>query len=136
MCKALELAEELFNTSEEIRTEWKGLRNKQSIADQKISDVEHFIELSSNLNAAQGYNAYKLLKEVLEERREIKNRIDELGPLLSFINKTTLVNPNKKISLIKDLNRVKDRNNNADEVKKYNVRILTDIFGDTIKQNI
>ena len=132
MGKALELADSLFSTSEEIKAEWKDLSNKQSIADQKISDVEHFIELSNNLNASQGYKAYKLLKEVLEERRNIKDKIDELRPLLSFINKTPLINPKEKTSLIRGLNKVKNNNDNASEVKSYKVRVLTDIFGDTI----
>lgn len=45
-----------------------------SEADKRLSDTYHFIEVS-NLNAAQGYQAYKELQRVLIERRKVKNEI-------------------------------------------------------------
>lgn len=133
MCKSLDYAKELFDLAEEIRLHWKELHNKLSIADQKKSDVEHFIEINPNLNASQGYNAYKLLKEILEERRLIKNEIEELQPTLNFINNSQLTNPVKKRELYEIITNKRDINSNDAENKKYKVRVLTDIFGDVIK---
>lgn len=134
MCKALELTDNLFNASENIRTEWKDLHNELSIVDQKKSDIEHFIELNSNLSASQGYKVYKLLKEVLEERRVIKNQIEELKPPMDFINGVQLTNPKNKTTLFKDIKKRYNTNSNEVERKKYNVRILTDVFGDVIRK--
>ena len=132
MCKSLEYAKELFDLAEEVRLHWKELHNRLSISDQKKSDVEHFIEINPNLSASQGYNAYKLLKEVLEERRETKNQIAELKPTLDFVNGTHLVNPIKKKQLYDTIVSKKNNNSNQVENKKYRVRILTDVFGETI----
>ena len=136
MCKAKELTNNLFDASENIREEWKNLHNRLSITDQKKSDVEHFIELNNNLNASQGYKVYKLLKETLEERRIIKNQIDELRPIMDFVGGSQLTNPKKKTSLFNDIEKKHNLNNNADELKKYNVRVLTDLFGEVIKKEI
>lgn len=133
MCKSLRYANELFDLAEEVRLHWKELHNKLSIADQKRSDVEHFIEINPNLNASQGYNAYRLLKEVLEERRAIKNKIDELKPTLDFINNSQLTNPVKKNQLYKSITTKRDNNSNEAENKRYRVRVLTDLFGEVIK---
>ena len=133
MCKSLDYAKELFDLAEEIRLHWKELHNKLSIADQKRSDVEHFIEINPNLNASQGNNAYKLLKEILEERRLIKNEIEELQPTLNFINNSQLTNPVKKRELYEIISNKRDINSNDAENKKYKVRVLTDIFGEVIK---
>lgn len=133
MCKSLEYANELFNLAEDVRLHWKELHNKLSIADQKRSDVEHFIEINPNLNASQGYKAYRLLKEVLEERREIKNQINELHPVLDFVNGSQLVNPTKKNKLYQTITARRDNNNGDAENKRYRVRILTDVFGEVIE---
>lgn len=136
MCKAKELTNNLFNASESIRVEWKNLHNRLSVADQKRSDIEHFIELNTNLNASQGYKAYKLLKEVLEERREVKNQIEELRPTLDFINGTHLTDTKKKTILYSNIEKKYSINSNSAENKKYNVRVLTDVFGDVIKKEL
>lgn len=48
------------------------LCRRQSEADKTVCDIYHFIE-TSNLNASQGYKAYKRLQTALIERRKIKN---------------------------------------------------------------
>lgn len=133
MCKALDYTNGLFNTANNIKLEWDNLHSKLSIADKKRSDVEHFIEISNNLNAAQGYKAYKLLKEVLEERRDVKNEIEELRPALELVNKLSLTNPNKKESVVARITKRRDKNTSDTESKKYSVRVLTEIFGDVIQ---
>ncbi len=129
MCKALELTEELFDITESIEREWKDLNNRLSIADQKRTDIEHFIE-NNNLNAAQGYNIYKLLKEVLEERRKIKNQINELRIIYNF----TINIQKKRKSLIQSVEDKHNFHSSETESKKYKVRILTDLFGKVIEK--
>lgn len=50
----------------------KDIAQRQSAADRLITDIYHNIEVS-NYNAAQGYKAYRMLKEALISRRKIKN---------------------------------------------------------------
>lgn len=132
MCKALEYANELFEKTEEIKSQWKELNNKLSIADQKVGDIEHFIEFNNSLNAAQGYQIYKLLKEVLEERRIIKNQINEFSVIYHFVKEN--YDNNKKKSLIRSITDRNNVHNNEAENKKYRVRVLTEIFGDTLRK--
>lgn len=132
MCKAKELAKGFFNNAEEIRKEWKELHNRLSIADQKKTDVEHYIEIHDKLNAAQGYQAYKMLNEVLKERREIKDDIEELRPLMDFLSGTKVYDHNTKNKINQLISNAYEKNENADEMKKYRVRVLKEVFGETI----
>ena len=50
----------------------KSLRQLNSEADMEICDLLHYIEFSS-LNAAKGYEAYRMLREALVRRRQIKD---------------------------------------------------------------
>lgn len=132
MCKALEYANTLFDTADEIKVEWKNLHSELSIADQKRNDIQHYIELST-LNAAQGYNAYRLLKEVLEERRNIKNKIEEMRKILDFINSSKLTDMRIKQSITNHISNKHDLNTRNIENKRYNVRVLTELFGNVIQ---
>ena len=53
-----------------------------SKVDQELSDVNHYIEFC-NLNAAQGYKAYKMIKDRRIKRRSIKNELQILEIILS-----------------------------------------------------
>jgi len=64
----------LLNESE---TELMILHQALSITDKEISDIYHWIELSS-FNARDGYKISALLKEKLVKRRKIKNSIEIL----------------------------------------------------------
>ena len=132
MCKALEYTNELFNIADTIKEEWTNLHNKLSLTDKKISDIEHYIELSLPLNASQGYNLYKMLKEVLCERRDVKNQIDELRKIYNLISNVNLTNPNKRQSTVDYIKNKHNLNNNDVEGKKYKVRVMTEIFGEVI----
>lgn len=57
-----------------FKDELDELYKKESLIDQEICDIYHYIEFS-NFNAAGGYKAYKMLKEALLRRREIKDEI-------------------------------------------------------------
>ena len=50
------------------------LSKHQSEADKAICDMYHYIE-TTNLNASQGYKAYKKLQSMLINRRSIKNEM-------------------------------------------------------------
>lgn len=52
------------------------LIEEQSKYDRQRTDVEHYIELNmGKLNACDGYKAYKLLQDVLVERRKVKDEL-------------------------------------------------------------
>ena len=57
------------------------LLNQLSKVDQELSDINHYIEFC-NLNAAQGYKAYKMIKERRIKRRKIKNELNVLNIIL------------------------------------------------------
>lgn len=58
------------------------LLKQLSKVDQELSDIAHYIEFV-NLNAAQGYKAYKMIKVRRIRRRSIKNELDVLNIILS-----------------------------------------------------
>lgn len=57
------------------------LLSQLSKIDQELSDINHYIEFC-NLNAAQGYKAYKMIKDRRIIRRSIKNELDVLNIIL------------------------------------------------------
>lgn len=68
------LASEALHRKEE-------LTNQLSQVDKELSDINHYIEFV-NLNAAQGYKAYKMIKERRIKRRSIKNELEVLSIIL------------------------------------------------------
>lgn len=48
------------------------LKQKLSIADRRICDIQHYIEFG-NFNAYQGWLCFKMLQKALRQRRKIKN---------------------------------------------------------------
>lgn len=57
------------------------LVDQLSVVDREICDILHYIEFC-NLNAAQGYKAYKMIKERRIRRRSIKNELQVLDIIL------------------------------------------------------
>ena len=57
------------------------LINQLSEVDKELCDINHYIEFC-NLNAAQGYKAYKMIKNRRMKRRSIKNELDVLNMIL------------------------------------------------------
>ena len=57
------------------------LLSQLSKIDQELSDINHYIEFV-NLNAAQGYKAYRMIKDRRIIRRSIKNELDVLNIIL------------------------------------------------------
>lgn len=106
-------------------SELNGLRNdatkrkeelcKQlSDVDKELSDINHYIEFC-NLNAAQGYKAYKMVKDGRIKRRSIKNELVVVDAILG-----------KKISdsITEEIEKVI---HSLDE-RTYTPRILNELF--------
>lgn len=68
------LADEALHRKEE-------LINQLSEVDKELCDINHYIEFC-NLNAAQGYKAYKMIKDRRVKRRSIKNELEVLNMIL------------------------------------------------------
>lgn len=58
------------------------LLDQLSTVDKELQDCLHYIEFN-NLNAAQGYKAYKMVRERRVQRRAIKNELDVLTAFLA-----------------------------------------------------
>lgn len=82
--------------------------------DQELSDIFHYIEFC-NLNAAQGYKAYKMIKERRIKRRTIKNELEVVTAIL-----------NKKIGdgIENEISKIVDNL----ETRTYEPRILKELF--------
>ena len=64
---------ELFDELHDLIMTEKNLPTEMSEVDHKITDILHYIEFT-DLDVRRGYKIYKMLQEVLRDRREIKNR--------------------------------------------------------------
>ena len=90
------------------------LLSKLSKVDQELSDINHYIEFC-NLNAAQGYKAYKMIKDRRIIRRSIKNELDVLNIILGKkISETATDEIQKAISGM--------------DKRTYEPRILSELF--------
>lgn len=89
------------------------LVSELSVVDQEVSDLYHFIEFNE-LNACNGYKAYKMLHDTLLVRRKIKNK-------LYIIDQLTQLCGNAKIS----------EWNNTYHNKTYEPRQLAGLFKNT-----
>ena len=129
MVNSVELATKFSNVVEEIKEIKLKLSEEQSILDQKVLDIQHYIE-SRNLNAVEGYKAYKLLQETLKERRMVKNRASEIDPIYSALINTKL--NNKAAEIQKKVVEIHNRNDKSG----YNVRVMKDVFGKRIERSL
>lgn len=124
---AYNAAVEIFEQLNELQEYYDELRHAQSNADQKISDIHHFIEISDNLNAADGYNMYKMLRNVLRERREIKDQLAEMRPVMESINPERILKSEKSV-----VNNIRKQHSNR-ENRTYRTRVMKEVFGKRIE---
>lgn len=90
------------------------LLSQLSKIDQELSDINHYIEFV-NLNAAQGYKAYKMIKDRRIKRRSIKNELQVVDIILSKkISETATDEIQKAISGM--------------DKRKYEPRVLNELF--------
>ena len=73
------LQEDLYKKIKSYRNR---LNDDASTIDKEVVDLEHYMEFSE-LNAAQGYMAYKMMHDRLIKRRKIKNNMYKSEMLLS-----------------------------------------------------
>lgn len=91
------------------------LKYLMSKYDREISDIQHCAEFY-NLNASQGYKLYKMLHNVTNKRREVKNEFDSICMILSSkMTSAEIDNVNKSIYGI--------YNN-----RQYSNRVFDDLF--------
>jgi RNA processing factor Prp31 len=63
------------------------LVDEQSKYDRQLTDVEHYIEFNAGkLNACDGYKAYKLLQDVLVQRRKVKDEIQIMNMVMDRVS--------------------------------------------------
>lgn len=90
------------------------LVDQLSTVDKEICDILHYIEFC-NLNAAQGYKAYKMIKERRIRRRSIKNELQVLDIILGKkISETATDEIEKAISGMDN--------------RKYEPRVMRELF--------
>lgn len=90
------------------------LVDQLSTVDKEICDILHYIEFC-NLNAAQGYKAYKMLKERRIKRRSIKNELRVVDIILGKkISETATDEIEKAISGM--------------DKRKYEPRVMRELF--------
>ena len=99
----------------ELQQYGASLKDKLSQVDMEICDIQHYIEFFS-LDAAKGYKAYRMLKERLVRRREIK---DEMAKVNLFLSGTS-----SDFSSGKVLRQLKNMDSTG-----YQPRILSELFG-------
>lgn len=77
----LDKATDMSNIANEAINRKRKLCQELSLVDKELCDILHYIEFC-NLNAAQGYKAYKMVKERRILRRKIKDEISILDSIL------------------------------------------------------
>ena len=93
------------------------LSDELSTYDRKVTDIEHYIEFNvGKLNARDGYKAYKLLQDVLVERRKVKDELQILQVVKD------------KMALPEDIENIHERVKEL-EGRKYEPRELKYLFG-------
>jgi hypothetical protein len=91
--------------------------------DWAVMDIEHYLELH-NFDAATGYKLARKIKELRVRRRELKDELEPLLPLNSFIER------HKPIwnELDKTRGAVKKENSRVNGCRTYKPRILSDLW--------
>lgn len=88
-----------------------------SQVDKEICDILHYIEFN-NLDAANGYRMYKMLKDCRLRRRKIKDDLGKVNLIIPTLGNKELVN-----SLKTCLSQMK-----AMDQRKYTPRVLDELF--------
>ena len=90
------------------------LLGEQKINEREITDIYHYIEFS-NLNAAKGFKAYKMLQDRLIKRRAIKDDLEKASIVLGASAEDYM---NRKV--INQFDSLKER--------QYSPRVLKELF--------
>ena len=118
---AEELLKYMLNFFQNIDKEVKQAYEELSVIDQKQSDLLHYIE-NSTLNAGGYAKAGKLLKNIRQERRTIKNDIEKLEHIQTFTNKyNNKLIQGDIIQILKGLNTIQKRHIEPKYVNRTNI---------------
>ena len=110
----LDKTTDMSNIANEAINRKRKLCQELSLVDKELCDILHYIEFC-NLNAAQGYKAYKMVKERRILRRKIKDEISILDSIL-----------NQKVSQTVK-NAIQKTAENMDK-RTYEPRVLKELF--------
>lgn len=99
---------------ENLKVSLSELENQQKIIELKVNDYQHYMEFNK-LSASLGYCAYSEFRELLIERRNIKNEIARINVLLKLFNNDI------------DFSSMENKLQQIDK-QKYSPRILFDLF--------
>lgn len=127
MCRAKELSQKLVDTYNEIDVEFNRLGTIQSNIDLKQQDVLHYIE-NNNFSACEGYKLSKQLKDIRNERREIKTEIEAIKSLRDRIHqyKSNIIQTNEAIMKLEEKKEhLKEEYLNKHKI--YNNKILKEV---------
>ena len=133
MNKALELAKQLDEIIKNTYKYRKELNSQLSLIDQKRTDVEHVIEISQDKNASEGYNLYRLMRDILRERRTIKDAIDEIDVLMRYLQSRGIEAINAMPKTIEGIENKIKLHDQDERVRTYQVRVMTEVFGEVIQ---
>ena len=79
------------------------LVEQESKYDRQKTDIEHYIEFNAGkLNACDGYKAYKLLQDVLLERRKVKDEISMINVVRDRMAAEDIANIENKVKELED----------------------------------
>ena len=127
------MKDELLNQMQYIIDTQDYLLEQEEVIRNKILDIDHEIELSSDKDIIRGYKMYKLLRDVRRERRIVKDRLEEIKPLVKLVNESVFMSNKNKINQVcENIETIIEKNVNADVRKAYRVREMRNEFGDTI----
>lgn len=85
------IKEDIISFRKRLEDELNSLSEQLSNIDKEKEDVVHYIEFNT-LNACQGYKIYNLLHEIMQDRREIKNKYSYIQSILDNLDSTILKN--------------------------------------------
>lgn len=114
----IERLEKISEELDELQDYLDSLTTRMSVADSKISDIQHFIE-NNPITAFEGYRLIKEFKEVLYERRKIKKDL-EFNRIFNQQQAKILTKENRKFLIVE----LKKANKKMDS--KYNNRIYSE----------
>ncbi|QDX94602.1 hypothetical protein EEL30_21390 [Brevibacillus laterosporus] len=106
MTKTIVLTNTLINTLNELEQLEKSTNQKLSDLDKRLSDAHQDLE-NVNLNACQGYKVAKLIQEILQERRLVKNEHHCIQSAMASLDITKM--KNKAISMKQRVDSIYNR---------------------------
>lgn len=131
MCKALELASNLYETLETIDMEYKKCNKKVMEYNAKIKDIEHVME-NNDFGTVEGYWYSKTIKNLRVERRDYRDEQETLKMLKNKLK--NIVDKNHVKQLTHQLEQKDESIKNLRITKTYNPRELKNVGRTNIKE--